>query len=97
MEDSKVLRRRKSVGEMVLERNLCFIDTPGIIDFESTQNTSDGVIHFVERLLRSNAGMSLLSDGDLLSILSGNGGVQVDLIIYVFSSMPFSLRRSSIR
>ena len=29
LEDSKILRRRKSMGDSVLERNLCFVDTPG--------------------------------------------------------------------
>lgn len=29
LEDSRVLRRRKSMGDSVLERNLCFVDTPG--------------------------------------------------------------------
>lgn len=79
------------MGETVLERNLCFIDTPGIMDLAYIPNASNEVIQFVERLLRSNASLSSLSDGDLLSILSGNGGVQVDLIIYVFSSMQFFL------
>ncbi len=83
------------MGETVLERNLCFIDTPGIIDFACTPNACDGVIQFVERLLRSNASLSSLSDGDLLSILSGDGGVQVDLIIYVFSSMLLFLAQLS--
>jgi hypothetical protein len=27
--ESKILRRRKSMGDSVLERNLCFVDTPG--------------------------------------------------------------------
>jgi hypothetical protein len=29
IDDSKVLRRRKSSTDSVLERNLCFVDTPG--------------------------------------------------------------------
>ena len=29
LEESRVLRRRKSLGDSVLERNLCFVDTPG--------------------------------------------------------------------
>ena len=29
IEDSRMLRRRKSLGDSVLERNLCFVDTPG--------------------------------------------------------------------
>lgn len=28
-DDGKVLKRRKSSGDSVLERNLCFVDTPG--------------------------------------------------------------------
>jgi hypothetical protein len=29
LEENRVLRRRKSLGDSVLERNLCFVDTPG--------------------------------------------------------------------
>lgn len=29
LEESRLLRRRKSMGDSVLERNLCFVDTPG--------------------------------------------------------------------
>lgn len=29
LEDSRILQRRKSLGDSVLERNLCFVDTPG--------------------------------------------------------------------
>lgn len=29
IDDTKILRRRKSMGDTVLERNLCFVDTPG--------------------------------------------------------------------
>lgn len=29
LEDSRILKRRKSMGDSVLERNLCFVDTPG--------------------------------------------------------------------
>lgn len=28
-DESKILRRRKSIEDSVLERNLCFVDTPG--------------------------------------------------------------------
>lgn len=28
-DEGKVLRRRKSMGDSVLERNICFVDTPG--------------------------------------------------------------------
>lgn len=29
LDESRILRRRKSMGDSVLERNLCFVDTPG--------------------------------------------------------------------
>ena len=29
LEESRILRRRKSLGDSILERNLCFVDTPG--------------------------------------------------------------------
>lgn len=29
LDDGKVLRRRKSMGDSILERNICFVDTPG--------------------------------------------------------------------
>jgi len=40
LEESRVLRRRKSMGDSVLERNLCFVDTPGYGD-----KTSVGILH----------------------------------------------------
>lgn len=29
LDESRILRRRKSMGDSVLERNICFVDTPG--------------------------------------------------------------------
>jgi hypothetical protein len=29
LDDSRILKRRKSVGDTVLDRNICFVDTPG--------------------------------------------------------------------
>jgi hypothetical protein len=42
LEESRILRRRKSMGDSVLERNLCFVDTPGygIKTSVSDQNVS---------------------------------------------------------
>jgi GTPase SAR1 family protein len=38
LDDSRVLRRRKSIDEAVLERNICFVDTPG---YSSAPSVSD--------------------------------------------------------
>jgi hypothetical protein len=79
LEESRVLRRRKSMGETVLERNVCFIDTPGTTP---TWN-EDHVVKYVESLLHKNAEIMSLSEPELMNALSGSGGVQVDLVIYV--------------
>ncbi|KAK3044692.1 hypothetical protein LTS18_000607, partial [Coniosporium uncinatum] len=80
LEESRVLRRRrKSMGDTVLERNLCFVDTPGYSVSDSKSKETDGVIRYIEALLHRNASVTGMSDGDLLNVLSGNGGVQVDV------------------
>ncbi|KAJ9665467.1 hypothetical protein H2201_004349 [Coniosporium apollinis] len=82
MDESRVLRRRKSSsGDTVLERNLCFIDTPG----QQSADGNDVASEHVESLLHRNMSITSMSDGDLLSILSGGGGVQVDVVLYVVS------------
>ncbi|KAF2142000.1 uncharacterized protein K452DRAFT_249755 [Aplosporella prunicola CBS 121167] len=83
MEESRVLRRRKSIGDTVLERNLCFVDTPGLEAGKQPQEQTDPIVQYVESLLHRNASMTAMSDGDLLGILSGNGGVQVDVVFFL--------------
>lgn len=82
MDESRVLRRRKSSsGDTVLERNLCFVDTPG----QKPMETNDLASEHVECLFHRNMSIVSMSDGDLLSILSGGGGIQVDVVLYVVS------------
>ncbi|KAK7538749.1 uncharacterized protein J3D65DRAFT_343483 [Phyllosticta citribraziliensis] len=83
LEESRVLRRRKSMGDTVLERNLCFVDTPGFDAPKTSQVQMDNVVQYVESLLHKNASITSMSDGDLLGILSGNGGFQIDVVFYL--------------
>ncbi|KAK8191428.1 uncharacterized protein BKA78DRAFT_134756 [Phyllosticta capitalensis] len=83
LEESRVLRRRKSMGDTVLERNLCFVDTPGFDAPKPSQMQTDDVVQYIEALLHKNASITSMSDGDLLGILSGNGGLQVDVVFYL--------------
>lgn len=77
LEDSKaVLRRRKSMGDTVLERNVCFVDTPG--------GNADGVVRYVEGLLHKCSDLGVMSDGEILGVLSGDGGCQVDVCLFLF-------------
>ncbi|KAH8815972.1 Septin-domain-containing protein [Xylogone sp. PMI_703] len=83
LDESQILRRRKSMGGSVLERNLCFVDTPGYGNTTSCLDAITPVINYVESSLSRIASPEQLSDSDTISMLSGNGGFQVDVVFYV--------------
>ncbi|KAF2087723.1 hypothetical protein K490DRAFT_41270 [Saccharata proteae CBS 121410] len=99
MEESRVLRRRKSMGESVLERNICFVDTPAY-DPQNLKGHAEPTVRYIESLLNRNTSVTDMSDGDLLGVLSGNGGVQVDIVFLVLTpstDTDFSLHVPHIR
>ncbi|EHK96956.1 putative Septin-7 [Glarea lozoyensis 74030] len=83
LEESKILRRRKSMGDSVLERNMCFVDTPGYGNKNSCMECITPVIEYLESHLRKAISLDNLSEYDMISMLGGNGGSQVDLVLYV--------------
>ncbi|KAF7190317.1 Septin-7 [Pseudocercospora fuligena] len=80
-ESRRMLLRRASVGDGVLDRNLTFIDTPGIEDDLQVQSIRNQVTASLDRTLR----MECMTDAELVNLLSGDGGVQIDAAIYVFA------------
>ncbi|KAF2834752.1 hypothetical protein M501DRAFT_943606 [Patellaria atrata CBS 101060] len=83
IEDSRISsKRRKSFNDTVLERNLCFVDTPGRVK-EGT--STDPVISYIEALLQRNSSILSMTESEVLSILSGHGGIHVDVVFYLFS------------
>lgn len=86
VEDSRVLRRRKSSLDAVLERNICFVDTPGFARTTTQREDMDMVIDYVESLLYHTASVNAMDDSDVLGLVSGNGGASIDLIIYLLPS-----------
>ncbi|KAL2021040.1 hypothetical protein VTK56DRAFT_7695 [Thermocarpiscus australiensis] len=85
VDDFRILRRRKSLGDAVLDRNICFVDTPGYGSGSSSMDTITPVAQYIEaHLQRINS--NFLSDGDLLNLLGGEGGVQVDAVFYLVSN-----------
>ena len=88
LDESGVLRkrRRSSMNEPVLERNVCFIDA-------QSDHSLKNVVQHVEGLFWRNQSFTSYSDSELLSIFSGNGGVQVDVILYLLKGM-YPLNRS---
>ena len=101
IEESKVLRRRKSMGETVLDRNLCFVDTPGFNQGMSMMESIESVVRYVEAQISKTYSMDNMSDSEVLSTLSGNGGLQVDIVLYMImqrmscESFPMSLADSA--
>lgn len=93
IEETKVLRRRKSMGDTVLERNLCFVDTPGYSHGMSRMESIESILHYVEAQFRKPFADTVGSQGDFVSLLSGSGGFQVDVVLYMIvqgmSSMMF--------
>ena len=66
------------MGDAVLERNLCFIDTPGTIQAEV-------VIQYMEQQFAKAVTAASAANNDFVSLLSGSGGSQVDIILYLMS------------
>jgi hypothetical protein len=71
------------MGDKVLERNLCFVDTPGYGNATSCMESITLVVDYVQSQLRRASSIEGMGNSDLISILSGNGGSLVDVVFYV--------------
>ena len=76
IDESRVLRRRKSLGDGVLERNICFVDT-------TPSKNGEHLIQYMEQQLRRAMGSPSMPNGDFLHLLSGSGGPQVDVVLFL--------------
>ncbi|KAJ5404105.1 hypothetical protein N7509_003976 [Penicillium cosmopolitanum] len=95
LEDSRVLRRRKSIGEIVLERNLCFVDTSAIS--LSRPGQTDAILQYMRQQFHRATAALNSSSVDMQNLLAGNGGSQVDAIIYLVSNATLSTDIECIR
>ncbi|KAK1780350.1 Septin-domain-containing protein [Copromyces sp. CBS 386.78] len=85
IDDLNVLKRRKSMEDTVLDRNICFVDTPGYGSGSSSMDTITPVVQYIEsQMQRMN--VNALNDGDMLNMLGGEGGVQIDVVFYLVST-----------
>jgi hypothetical protein len=96
IEQGRGLRRRKSMGDSILERNITFIDTPGWVmsgacDQENMADAISTIHENIEVSFRRNTLTGELSDSDLLGVLSGSGGFQVDVLLYMFHPSEFAI------
>lgn len=79
VDESKILRRRKSMGDAVLERNVCFVEIGSV-------EKGARVIRYLEQQLQRAIIACTSSSNDFIGMLSGRGGAQVDVVLYLVSS-----------
>ncbi len=72
------------MGDSVLERNLCFVDCPGC-HHQAGSDALEPIIRYMETQLQRTVSAVNTGDSDLVSLLSGNGGWQVDAVFYLIS------------
>ncbi|PWW75326.1 hypothetical protein C7212DRAFT_297200 [Tuber magnatum] len=85
LDDSRLLRKRRSkpgIDDQVIERNLCFVDTPGYGVGTSFLECVEPVVRYVEGQLERTRAIVSGNSGDLLPLLSGDGTPQVDIVFY---------------
>jgi hypothetical protein len=87
-EESRV-RRRRSTSDAVLERNICFVDTPGFSPGASRAEDMDQVVNYVESLMYQTTSVTTLDDSDLVGVMSGSGGILVDVVLYLLPPSKF--------
>jgi hypothetical protein len=85
IEENKTLKRRKSLGEAVLERNICFVDTTG-----DDGHHGDPVLEYIEESFWHTEANEGLLDVELLNMVSGRGANLVDVVLFIFSDCKFS-------
>ena len=93
IEDTKALRRRKSLGDTVLERNLCFVDSPGYNNGLSKMEVMKLVLQYIEAEFSKPFSTPTATEGDIAALLSGSGGSQVDVVFYLVTQGSLQVAR----
>lgn len=79
------------MGDTVLDRNLCFVDTASHEDCST-------IFEYMTMQLHKALKAPVEANSDFVSLLSGSGGSQVDLVLYMFSKgkpSSMDIRRSA--
>jgi hypothetical protein len=79
LDNKRMLIRRKSSVEGALERNVCFIEAPSIGQEANVQN----VLRYFHAFHQRAAQVDQMTDDELLTLLSGEGGVQMDAVLWL--------------
>ncbi|EZF25469.1 hypothetical protein H112_02201 [Trichophyton rubrum D6] len=95
MDDSRVLRRRKSLGDVILERNLCFVDT--FAGSKNADQQTEVIIQYMNKQFTRAVSAVRSVTTDFQGLLCGNGGPQVDVILYLISEKTMTADIRSIQ
>ncbi|EGD97289.1 hypothetical protein TESG_04700 [Trichophyton tonsurans CBS 112818] len=95
MDDSRVLRRRKSLGDVILERNLCFVDT--FAGSKNADQQTEVIIQYINKQFTRAVSAVRSVTTDFQGLLCGNGGPQVDVILYLVSEKTMTADIRSIQ
>ncbi|KAM5458135.1 hypothetical protein MaudCBS49596_000045 [Microsporum audouinii] len=95
IDDSRVLRRRKSTGDVILERNLCFVDT--FAGSKSADQQTEVIVQYMNKQFARAMSAVRSVTADFQGLLSGNGGPQVDVILYLISEKTMTADIRSIQ
>lgn len=85
IEANKNLKRRNSFGDVVLERNITIVDTPACEEPNEVEDDPQGILLYLHNLARRSIDFNSMNDDELLKILNGRDGAQVDLVLYLIS------------
>ncbi|TGZ79270.1 Septin-domain-containing protein [Ascodesmis nigricans] len=85
LDEGRMLRRRSKGGpeEQIIERNLCFVDTPGYGSGTSFLECIEPVVRYVEAQFERTQSLLGSGEGDLMPLISGDGPPHVDIVFYV--------------
>ncbi|RMZ01102.1 hypothetical protein D0862_06484 [Hortaea werneckii] len=87
MEGSRISNRRRSAGEGLLQRNICFLDTPGLSDDVEAQQ----VLRYFDQTIMRTLHLEKLTDSELTGLLSGEGGsTLIHAVLWIFD--PVAIR-----
>lgn len=84
LEDSRILKRRSSLGDTVINRNICFVDTVGYGCGAKALQDVIPVVQYVESHLERMSS-NTLGNADLATMVGGDGGPQVHVVLYLMS------------
>lgn len=69
----------------MMERNVCFVDTPGYSHSLSMTEGIESVVQYVKAQPAKATAFATIGEGELVSMLSGKGGTQVDIALYLIA------------